>query len=280
MNIVSFSVFATLVGMIFFGIAVAVFLGILIFVIISAFRKHSERERFLRKKFPEEWAKIIRRYVPAAAKIPDNLRPRYARQIKTFLMEKNFEACDSLASVSDKIAVCVAANASLLSLGRDIPAWETLHSVLIYPGAFRSRKQNIDASDELELSGTEKNDGESNAGSSVVLSQERILRDIVYSGNAQNVILHEFAHQFADTTQIPFPKERLSQWQKIFEKEMCRLQNGDPETILDEYGADDPAEFFAVSTEAFFCTPKRLRQAHAEVYEALSEIYALNPANW
>lgn len=280
MNIVSFSVFAILAAMIFFGISTAVFLGVLLFIGVSAFRKHSQKNRFLRAPFPEKWAKIIKQYVPAAAKIPRSLRSRYARQIKTFLMEKNFEACDSLASVSDKIAVCVAANASLLSLGRDVPAWESLQSVLIYPGAFRSRKQNVDSSDTLELSDSEANDGESNAGSSVILSQERILRDIAYSENPQNVIIHEFAHQFADTARIPFPKERTANWQKIFEKEMLRLQNDDPKTILDEYGADDPAEFFAVSTEAFFCTPERLRQAHRTVYEALSEIYALDPANW
>lgn len=280
MNIVSFSVFAILSAMILFGIAVAVFCGVLVLIGISALRKHLQRKRFLHAPFPKKWAKIIKQCVPAASKVPRSLRSRYARQIKTFLMEKNFEACDSLTSVSDKIAVCVAANASLLSLGRDLSAWKTLEAVLIYPSAFRSRRQNVDYSDNLELSDSEKNDGESNAGSSVILSQERILRDIAYCENAQNVIIHEFAHQFADTAQLPFSKERITRWQKIFEREMLRLQTGDPKTILDEYGADDPAEFFAVSTEAFFCTPKQLRQAHAEVYEALSEIYALDPATW
>jgi len=125
-----------------------------------------------------------------------------------------------------------------------------------------------------------ENDGESRSSGSVIFSQERILRDCAFSSNAQNVVLHEFAHQFADTEPLFFPRERLAAWNALFQKEMARLQSESSDTILDEYGADDPAEFFAVSTEAFFGVPQALRRAHPAVYAALAEIYALEPANW
>lgn len=273
--------------MIFWSVAGIILFSGACWLGISAWRRRFRRERFLNAPFPKSWSKIIRIHVPLASKIPSELRSRYARRIKEFLMKKTFEPCGGLAEISDKIALIVAANASLLTLGRDFPAWRALQSVLIYPRAFRLQDptENLAASadgDALPLPAEEdsENDGESRAFGTVILSQERILRDCAFSGNAQNVIIHEFAHQFADTEPVCFPRERIVAWERLFKEEMERLRAASSDTILDEYGADDPAEFFAVSTEAFFGTPNALRRAHPEVYGALTEIYALNPAEW
>lgn len=287
MNIVSSRESSYNLRMILGIIAGIVFVVVLCLTGIAARRNRLRRERFLSAPFPKAWARIIRVNVPGSEKIPRTLRSRYARRIKEFLMDKTFEPCGGLSEVSDKIAVIVAANASLLTLGRDIPAWKALRSVLIYPSAFCSRDPagSIAASADGEpepVPAEEKteNDGESRSSGTVTLSRERILRDCAFSGNAQNVIIHEFAHQFADTEPLCFPREKISAWERLFKKEMAHLQSGESNTILDEYGADDPAEFFAVSTEAFFGTPKTLRRAHPEIYDALSEIYALSPADW
>ncbi len=288
MNIVSSRKFIYASGMIFCCIAGMLLLAGLLVAVLPAWQARRRRERFLAAPFPKDWAKIIRVNVPHAARIPRPLRARYARHIKEFLMGKTFEPCGGLNEVSDKIAVIVAANASLLALGREAPAWRALHSVLVYPRAFRLHdpQETLAASADGEATPlpTEEeppeNDGESRAFGSVILSQERILRDAAFSGNAQNVIIHEFAHQFADTEPLYFPQERLARWGTLFKKEMARLRSGASDTILDEYGADDPAEFFAVCTEAFFGTPRTLRRAHPEAYAALTEIYALDPADW
>jgi Mlc titration factor MtfA (ptsG expression regulator) len=42
---------------------------------------------------------------------------------------------------------------------------------------------------------------------------------------------------------------------------------------IDKYGATNPAEFFAVVTEAYFERPKRLQKKHPELYEQLREFY-------
>lgn len=276
--------------MVFFTVAAALFAAGLLWLGVSARRAHARRERFLNAPFPREWAKIIRREVPLAARIPRELRPRYARRVKEFLLDKTFEPCGGLAEISTKTAVVVAANASFLALGRDVPAWRALRSVLIYPTSFRledpteTAPASADDADALRVPVSDeapRNDGESRAAHGVViLSHERLLRDAAYSGNAQNVVVHEFAHQFADTEPLFFPRERVRAWEALFDKEMARLRARDAASILDDYGADDPAEFFAVSTEAFFGTPRELRRAHPEVYAALAEIYALNPAEW
>ena len=48
--------------------------------------------------------------------------------------------------------------------------------------------------------------------------------------------------------------------------------------MLDEYGATDPAEFFAVATESFFETPGELRRAYPRLYEELKRFYQQDPA--
>jgi hypothetical protein len=49
-------------------------------------------------------------------------------------------------------------------------------------------------------------------------------------------------------------------------------------TLIDEYGATNPAEFFAVVTETFFEKPVQLRAQYPELYEQLREFYRQDPA--
>ena len=49
-------------------------------------------------------------------------------------------------------------------------------------------------------------------------------------------------------------------------------------TVLDTYGATNPAEFFAVATEAFFERPHALRARHPELYGALGQYFRQDPA--
>ena len=49
---------------------------------------------------------------------------------------------------------------------------------------------------------------------------------------------------------------------------------------MDEYGATNPAEFFAVATETFFDRPVELRQRHPALYAELQDYYKLDPAQW
>jgi Mlc titration factor MtfA (ptsG expression regulator) len=50
------------------------------------------------------------------------------------------------------------------------------------------------------------------------------------------------------------------------------------ETLLDPYGAENAAEFFAVATETFFELPEDLRDLHPELYEVLRDYYRQDPA--
>jgi len=48
--------------------------------------------------------------------------------------------------------------------------------------------------------------------------------------------------------------------------------------VLDSYGAESPAEFFAVVTEAFFTIPAAMRTRHPLLYDELRALYQIDPA--
>ena len=50
-------------------------------------------------------------------------------------------------------------------------------------------------------------------------------------------------------------------------------------TLIDPYGASNPAEFFAVVTESFFEQPRQLRAKHPELYDQLRGFYQQDPAS-
>jgi Mlc titration factor MtfA (ptsG expression regulator) len=49
---------------------------------------------------------------------------------------------------------------------------------------------------------------------------------------------------------------------------------------MDDYAATNPAEFFAVATEAFFEKPRQLKEHRPELYAELSKYYNLDPSRW
>lgn len=79
------------------------------------------------------------------------------------------------------------------------------------------------------------------------------------------------------------PEHSPREWSQVFEQEFQQLRHqvalAQP-IVLDEYGAEDPAEFFAVATEAFFTRPKELRSLHPLLYEQLQIYYQLEPGTW
>ena len=51
-------------------------------------------------------------------------------------------------------------------------------------------------------------------------------------------------------------------------------------TLLDTYGATNPAEFFAVATEAFFERPRALRGQHPKLYAEFLRYFQQDPVEY
>ena len=106
--------------------------------------------------------------------------------------------------------------------------------------------------------------------------------------DGHNVVLHEFAHQLdqEDGSMDGAPdlgsRARYTAWARVLGdeyKELTeRVLSGKPSDI-DDYGATNPPEFFAVVTEMFFEKPRQLRARHPDLYGVLAEFYHQDPAS-
>ena len=50
--------------------------------------------------------------------------------------------------------------------------------------------------------------------------------------------------------------------------------------MIDNYGTTNPAEFFAVITEAFFERPRALKQKHPALYAQLQRFFRQDPTTY
>ena len=86
-----------------------------------------------------------------------------------------------------------------------------------------------------------------------------------------NVVYHEFAHKLdmldgvIDGTPPLARQEELDRWVAVCTAEYEALRDGTDDGFLDGYASVNPAEFFAVATEAFFDLPVSARSRQARL---------------
>ena len=127
-----------------------------------------------------------------------------------------------------------------------------------------------------------------------ILKSSSLMRRVVDSLGI-NVTYHEFAHQLdqADSRADGVPPlddgEDYSHWAGVWSDEYADFldqvdawesHRSQKAPLLDPYGAENPAEFFAVSTEGFFEFPHELQQERPALYAELKHYYGLDPARW
>jgi Mlc titration factor MtfA (ptsG expression regulator) len=105
--------------------------------------------------------------------------------------------------------------------------------------------------------------------------------------DGHNVVLHEFAHALdaeaggVDGAPLLADRSMYTAWARVLGAEYQRLIRDlqlNSRGVLDPYGATNPAEFFAVTTEAFFERPHALKAQHPELYGQLAAFYRQDPA--
>lgn len=246
------------------------------------FRKHRRAELRARPA-PAAWPDTLQRNVPYFRRLPADDRAELFGHMQVFLDEKHFEGCGGLA-LTDEMKVTIAGEACLLLLHRETDYYPGLESILVYPSAYivpvgtRMPGGLISENAEVRL-------GESWQHGALVLSWDSVLGA---TGPGHNVVLHEFAHQLdledGWVNGAPgLPRRSMyTTWARVLGDEYAALVAASEEqqqTIIDTYGAKNPAEFFAVVTEAFFEKPAALREKHRALYEQLQLYYRQDPAS-
>lgn len=241
----------------------------------------------LAQPFPAAWRKILVRNLPVYRRMPPDLQFQLQRRIKQFLHEKQFFGCAGQ-EVTDEIRVTIAASACLLLLNRKTSVYAGLRYILVYPDAFLVHQEAADGAG-LVSARPKGLLGQSWSNGKVILSWADVLHGNRQFDDGSNVTLHEFAHQLDQETGssngAPFlgNKARYNRWARVLTTEFEALQRaafqGDS-TLLNHYGATEPAEFFAVVTEVFFERPRDLAAQHPALFAELQAYYHVDPSDW
>jgi MtfA peptidase len=208
-------------------------------------------------------------------------RQRLRQMAREFLAEKEWNGAQDLA-LTPAIQLSIALQACLLVLNLGLDHYRGWLGIVVYPGDFIIPRNVMDEDGVVH----EYDDpvlGEAWEGGPVLISWF----DAPEEADGVNVVVHEFAHKLdmangAVDGMPALPADLPRQeWIAAFEPaydHFCRRVDAGEETLLDPYAAEHPAEFFAVMSEAFFETPKLLRDEYPAVYRQLRRFYRQDPA--
>ena len=242
----------------------------------------NRRARLRSAPLPEAWTAIVDKALEHH-RLDSTRRSTLNGLIQVFLDDKTFEGCGGL-EMTDTIRVSIATYACLLLVGLDIAVpYPGLDVIRVYPHTYRAASSG--PLGDLRVPTESHRLGESGRGF-IVLSWDAVREGLAHTGDGHNVVLHEFAHQL-DTEDgqadgaPPLPRSLYGPWARILGAAFSELEQdvaADRHSVLDVYGATNPAEFFAVATEAFFERPDSLRHQEPQLYAVLARYYRQDPA--
>jgi Mlc titration factor MtfA (ptsG expression regulator) len=251
-------------------------------------RKRARREEVREQPFPAAWRDILLRTFPLYARLPEPDQDRLHGLVQVFLAEKNVEGCGGL-ELTDEIRVTIAAQACILLLRlEDANYFADLRSILVYPSTVVPVYAHAHEHGAL-VEEAEPVLGQSWQHGTVILAWDSVKRGSAIPNDGRNVTFHEFAHQLdqetgeADGTPYLYTPSALREWSAVMGEHYVALRRAVEDgrkTFLDDYGATNPAEFFAVATEFFFEKPLQLQKKHPNLYGELAEYYGQDPASW
>ncbi len=234
---------------------------------------------------PPTWPPIIARNLPFFSRLSADDQRELLGHVQVFLSEKRFEGCAGL-QLTEEMRVTIATQACLLLLHRKTDYFPRLLTILVYPSGYVVR-ENQPLHGSVWSEGPTGRLGETHGQmGSLVLAWDAAREGGFDPADGKNLIIHEFAHQLdyedsaADGVPVLASRDDLRSWSTVMRTEFSLLRASDETgmpTLLDTYGATNPAEFFAVATEAFFEQPRALRRLHPELYREMQRFFRQDP---
>lgn len=226
-------------------------------------------------------AVALRRVMPA------DLVARHTELSEGLVGLWRWEAARGL-TLTDEMRWVVAGQAALLVTGLDegIDLYRPITSIILHRSTIVLRGPRPGPIPGSITEGPDYMAGQAHHRGPVLLSWSAVRQAAGQAGRGQNVVVHEMAHRLdmldgiTDGTPPLGDPQRARTWARVFGAELAALRTGEPSPVLRSYAATNPAEFFAVSTEAFFGRPHELREHHPELHGLLADFYRLDPAAW
>ena len=232
---------------------------------------------------PHEWEAVAARLPLLAGYCTDDL-DRLRSLAGRFVQDKAIHGAGGL-ELDDAMRRLIAVQACVPILNLGLDWYRGWVSVIVYPDEFVAHHEWVD-DDGVVHEAERELSGESWPAGPVILSWS----DALVGAEGEewgNVVVHEMAHKLdllnGEANGMPPLHQGMPRagWTGAFSRayrDFCRrVDRGEP-VAFDEYAADDPGEFFAVMSEAFFLHPHDVRDIYPEVYLQMSTFYRQDPA--
>lgn len=259
---------------------------LVIWKVIQINARIKRRGALMGQPIAEQFLAFIEKNTPLYHRLPNDLKQQLHGLINVFLDEKKFIGCDGQ-EITDEVKVTIAAQACMLLLNRTPRFFPKLKTIYVYPHTYVAKRLMNDGG--IIVEGKSVRLGESWQNGPVVLAWDSITGGARNIEDGQNVVLHEFAHQLdqedgsADGAPILENHSSYQTWATVLGEEYENLRDKTDHrrrSVIRKYGATNPAEFFAVATEAFFEKPKQMNKKAPDLYEELKSYYKLDPLQW
>lgn len=244
--------------------------------------RHRERRELLAAGFRPEWRDLLARRMHTWVLLDAQERGRLEALTIKLLVELHWEPANGFA-LSEDVEVTIAAGAAYLLLGLPDDSFAKVHTVLVHPTTVvltgeHSQVPGIVSDSPMAIV------GQADIHGPVLIVWDEVLGEARHPGSGHNVVAHEFAHRLdmldgdADGTPPMSDAELANRWVRVCTDVYEQVAEGRAGHVLRPYAGINPAEFFAVATEAFVDAPVDLRAEQPELYRVFCDYYGQDPA--
>lgn len=250
-------------------------------------RRRGEQRALARRPISDAlWQQTLAQLPFLATRSTHDLE-RLRRMASLFLDRKEFSGAGGFV-VADAIALSVAAQACLPVLELGLDPYDGFVGIVMHADAVVAGREVVDDAGVVHHY-DEVLAGEAMEGGPLMLSWADVQGgdDREAAASAYNVVIHEFAHVLdmrdgqADGVPLLPSAQARQAWLAVLGPEydrFCERVVCGYDTVLDAYAAEAPEEFFAVASEAFFVTPRELKEEQPALYRLLAWYYRQDPA--
>ncbi len=245
-------------------------------------RHHRERRERLEAGFRPEWRDLLASRMRTWQLLDDDERARLEMLALQLLVELHWEAAADF-ELTEDIEVTIAADAAVLLLGLADDSFGGVRTVLVHPTTVVLQGEHSQVAG-IVSDGPMPILGQADLHGPVLIVWDAVLAEARHPGSGHNVVFHEFAHRLdmltgsADGTPPMSSVDQSERWVEVCTAAYQEVVAGQGGSVLRSYAGVNPAEFFAVATEAFFDAPVALRRERPELYDVLMEYYGQDTA--
>jgi hypothetical protein len=224
---------------------------------------------------PENYKQLLSQHVSYYNRLNEKNKTIFEERIKEFLGRVRIDGIDT--TVDELDTLLVASSAVIPVFGFKKWTYFNLKNVLLYPASFNK--------EEFLASDYEKNTlgmiGNGPMQRVMILSKPALHYGFKNQGK-ENTGIHEFVHlldkEDGDVDGLPealLNRKFNSKWIELINKNIESILSGHSD--INDYGAYNKAEFFAVTSEYFFNQPDLFKENHPELFDLMCMIFNQNP---